>query len=125
MSMDINQHRGNFPQQLHRRRPTIDLAEIAAAHLPRDEQGIILHLKAHLLNFGADILWQLRKQCRNIGAVLPTADNIPAHPCAQHSVDGRNQNRFTGTGLTGKDIEARAKIDGSLRDDSDIFDVQL
>ena len=82
LSMNIDQQRGNLPQNLHRSRATIYLADIFGSQFPGDKQGVIFGLKAHLLDFFADLLRKFGKQRRKIGAVFAAADNIFGQTCA-------------------------------------------
>ena len=125
LSMNINQERGNFPQNLHRCRASIDLADISSTQLSGNQKGVIGGFKPHLFYCLPNMPGQLGEKGRKVSALFPATDDILAQSGAQNPIDCRDQNGFSGSGFSGKDIELRPEIDDRFGDNGNIFNVQL
>ena len=105
LSVNVQKQRRD-PAHLRRRTSlAVDLADAAAAgNLPNDQnlsvERFYFHLLQRLLHFR---IFRLKNQLHQ-GGIRALPDHFSGQFFPQRQIDGTDQNRFSGAGLTGQNI---------------------
>ena len=123
LPVNVHQLDAQLPQHGHGNQGSVDPAHIFAV-----QKNVPLNHRLPVIGHPVFIEpiqgGNLGKDSTDRGLFLPCPYHVPICSLAQNGRDGINDNGFTGTGFTGKNIEAGSKRNIRALNNRDVFDVQ-
>ena len=126
LTVDLDQHVGEFAQRLNRHHLPVDVgarAAVRADHPAHEDLAVVLDRLR--LEPAQRACGRVREACRDLGALGAVAHHIPGAPASGDEQQGIDHDRLAGPGLPGERGETGAEFELGLIDDHEIAQLEM